>query len=342
MRGHSRHNGIDSGNPATSSNVPFPMNDRRNFIKAGLALGASATLLDLGGLFAAEPAGAPATGAPANDAAPSGDRPILVAVRDGDRVAMLDKALAALGGIGAFVKPGQTVLIKPNIGWDAPPERGANTHPSLVARLVELCLGAGAKSVAVFDNTCDQWQRTYANSGIEKAARDAGARVVNGKDESLYRDTPIPGGVKLKRAKVHELVLDSDVFINVPVLKHHGGALMTCAMKNLMGCIWDRGVYHNVDLQQTIADFLTLRKPDLNIVDAYHPMVRNGPQGKSVEDCVEMRRLLASTDPVLIDAAAAKLLGYTTDKVTHIKLAADLKLGSLDISAADVRSIKLS
>jgi len=317
------------------------MNNRRNFIKAGIAIGATASLLNLGKLSAESTA--PGTETPATPGStPAAPRPILVAVRDGDRVAMLDKALETLGGIGAFVKPGQTVLIKPNIGWDATPERGANTHPAIVARLVELCLGAGAKSVSVFDNTCHPWQRCYENSGIAKAARDAGARVVNGKDESLYRPTAIPGGVKLKSAKVHELVLDSDVFINVPVLKHHGGALMTCAMKNLMGCIWDRGVYHNVDLQQTIADFLTLRKPDLNIVDAYHPMVRNGPQGKSVEDCVEMRRLLASTDPVLVDAAAAKLLGYTTDKVTHIKLAADLKLGSLDISAADVRSIKLS
>jgi uncharacterized protein (DUF362 family) len=317
------------------------MNNRRNFIKAGIAIGATASLLNLGKLSAESTA--PGTETPATPGStPAAPRPILVAVRDGDRVAMLDKALEALGGIGAFVKPGQTVLIKPNIGWDAAPERGANTHPAIVARLVELCLKAGAKSVSVFDNTCHPWQRCYENSGIAKAARDAGARVVNGKDESLYRPTAIPGGLKLKSAKVHELVLDSDVFINVPVLKHHGGALMSCAMKNLMGCIWDRGVYHNVDLQQTIADFLTLRKPDLNIVDAYHPMVRNGPQGKSVEDCVEMRRLLASTDPVLIDAAAAKLLGYTTDKVTHIKLAADLKLGSLDISAADVRSIKLS
>jgi uncharacterized protein (DUF362 family) len=320
------------------------MNNRRDFLKTGLAIGATVALLDRGNLFAAE---SPATASAANSApaagpSPAGPRPILVAVRDGDRVAMLDKALEALGGIGAFVKPGQTVLIKPNIGWDAPPERGANTHPTIVARLVELCLGAGAKSVSVFDNPCDQWQRTYENSGIEKAARDAGARVVNGKDETLYRETAIPGGVKLKSAKVHQLVLDSDVFINVPVLKHHGGAQMTAAMKNLMGCIWDRGAYHQVDLQQTIADFLTLRKPDLNIVDAYHPMVRNGPRGKSVEDCVEMRRLLASPDPVLIDSAAAKLLGYTTDKVTHIKLAADLKLGSMDIAAADVRSFKLA
>ncbi len=313
------------------------MKNRRDFLKTGLALGATIPLLDLG-VFAAEPAVTVTEGA-ANAAGP---RPILVSARDGDRVAMLDKALEALGGIGAFVKPGQTVLIKPNIGWDAAPERGANTHPAIVGRLVELCLGAGAKSVSIFDNTCDQWQRTYENSGIEKAARDAGAKIINGKDESLYRETAIPGGVKLKSAKVHGLVLDSDVFINVPVLKHHGGAQMTSAMKNLMGCVWDRGVYHNVDLQQTIADFLTLRKPDLNILDAYHPMVRNGPRGKSVEDCVEMRRLFASTDPVLIDTAAAMLLSYTVDKVSHIKIAASMKLGSMDIAGADVRRLKLS
>ena len=315
------------------------MNDRRTFLKTGLALGATASLLSLDNLFAAEPSVAVTTG---EASTPSGPRPVLVAVRDGDRVTMLEKALESLGGIGAFVKPGQTVLIKPNIGWDAPPERGANTHPSIVARLTELCLQAGAKSVAVFDNTCDQWQRAYANSGIEQAARAAGARVVSGKDETLYRETVIPGGVKLKSAKIHQLVLDSDVFINVPVLKHHGGAQMSSAMKNLMGCVWDRGVYHNVDLQQTIADFLTFRKPDLNIIDAYHPMVRNGPRGKSVEDCVEMRALLASADPVLIDAAAARLLNYDLAKVPHIKLGADLRLGSMDFAAADVRRIKLS
>ena len=117
---------------------------------------------------------------------------------------------------------------------------------------------------------------------------------------------------------------------------------MSSAMKNLMGCVWDRGVYHNVDLQQTIADFLTLRKPDLNIVDAYHPMVRNGPRGKSVEDCVEMKTLLVSTDPVLIDAASSKLLSYAVDKVPHIRIAADMKLGSMDLATADVRRFKLS
>lgn len=311
------------------------MNTRRDFLKTGLALGAVAALGRLPRLDAAdEPSSVPAS--------PSGAiRPVLVAVRDGSRSAMLDAALASLGGIGAFVKPGQTVLVKPNIGWDAPPERGANTHPELVGRLVKLCLEAGARSVSVFDNTCDQWELTYEHSGIARAARDAGAVVVNGKDPSLYREVAIPGGVKLQRALVHSLVLDSDVFLNVPVLKHHSGTLMTAAMKNLMGCIWDRRAYHAHDLHQSIADFLLLKKPTLNIVDAYHPMVRNGPRGRSADDLVEMRTLLASADPVAIDAASARLLNLDPALVTYIKLGAAMKLGTMDLAQVDVRRMKL-
>jgi uncharacterized protein (DUF362 family) len=310
------------------------MKSRRDFLKAGLAAGAALSLTRTGRLFAADPVAEPPP--------PAGPKPVLVAVRDGSRAAMLDKALASLGGIGVFVKPGQTVLIKPNIGWDAPPERGANTHPELVGHLTQLCLAAGAKSVSVFDNTCDQWQRTYANSGIEAAVKAAGGRMVNGKDATMYRETAIPGGVSLKTAKVHELVLDSDVFFNVPVLKHHSGALMTAAMKNLMGVVWERDIYHRTDLQQTIADFLTLRKPTLNILDAYHPMVRNGPRGRSVDDCVEKRMLLVSADPVLIDAAAAKILGHEPSAVTHVKLAADLRIGEMDVAKAEVRRLSLA
>jgi uncharacterized protein (DUF362 family) len=312
------------------------MKTRRDFLKTGIALGAVLSTPGLAGLMAEEKsAGLPPPVAP-------GPRPVLVAVRDGERAPMLDRALAELGGIGSFVKPGQTVLIKPNIGWDVPPERAGNTHPELVSRLVTLCLGAGAKSVSVFDNTCDQWQRTYANSGIGPAAEAAGARVVNGKDKSLYREIEIPRGVKLQRAMVHELVLDSDVFINVPVLKHHSGALMTAAMKNLMGVVWDRRFYHTHDMPQCIADFVTAVRPALNIIDAYHPMVRNGPRGKSVDDVVLKRTLLASTDIVAIDAAAAKLLGHEPAAVRHVQLAAELGLGVIDLGAVDIRRLRLA
>jgi uncharacterized protein (DUF362 family) len=310
------------------------MSTRREFLKTGLTLAAALPLARLPRLAAAD---APTAAAPAA----ATKRPTLIAVRDGSRTAMLDAALQALGGIGAFVRPGQTVLVKPNIGWDAPPERGANTHPELVAQLVRRCLEAGAKSVSIFDNTCDQWELAYEHSGIAPAARAAGARVVNGKDQSLYRETAIPGGKKLKSALVHSLVLDSDVFINVPVLKHHSGALMTCAMKNMMGVIWDRREWHSTDLHQTIADFMTLRKPTLNIVDAYHPMFRNGPRGRTVEDVVEKRTLLASADPVAVDAAAARVLGFDPEKVTHIKLAAGMGLGVMDLEQVDIRRIKL-
>jgi len=314
------------------------MKTRRDFVRTSLALGATLSIADVGGLFAAD---APTTAASLSPE-PTGPKPVLVAVRDGDRVAMLDKALAELGGIQAFVKPGQTVVIKPNIGWNSAPERGANTHPTIVAHLTTLCLSAGAKSVSVFDNTCDQWQETYANSGIEKAAKDAGATVVNGKDESLYRETAIPNGIKLKSAKIHSLVLDSDVFINVPVLKHHHATQMTASMKNLMGIVWDRGTWHRTDLHQCIADLLTLRKPALNIIDAYHPMVRNGPRGKTVDDVVEMRWLLASPDIVAIDAAAAKLLNHQPSEITHIKIAHEMKLGRMDLENVDVRRHKLT
>jgi uncharacterized protein (DUF362 family) len=314
------------------------MKSRRDFIKTGLALGATLSLVSRKGLVAAEAVAGGAT-TPIPAAAP---RSVLVAVRDGSRTAMLDQALAALGGIEAFVKKGQTVLVKPNIGWDAPPERGANTHPELVGHLVKLCLKAGAKSVSIFDNSCDQWQRTYANSGIEQAAKDAGAIVVNGKDESLYREVEIPGGIKLKHAQVHSLVLDSDVFINVPVLKHHSGSLMTAAMKNLMGVIWDRGAYHRADLHQTIADFLTFKQPTLNVLDAYHPMVRNGPRGISAADVVEMRTLLASTDFVALDAAAAKMLGHQPADVRHVRIADQMKLGTMDLDQVEIRRFKLT
>lgn len=312
------------------------MKSRRDFIKTGLALGAALSCPGLTGLFAGE------SPSPAAPAAPPRKRSVLVAVREGERAAMLDRALAELGGIGAFVKPGQTVVVKPNIGWDVPPARGGNTHPELVSRLVTLCLGAGAKSVSVFDNPCDQWQRAYATSGIGPAAEAAGARVVNGKDESLYREIEIPRGVKLHRAKVHSLVLDSDVLLNVPVLKHHSGALMTAALKNLMGVVWDRRYYHNNDMHQCIADLATVVRPALNILDAYHPMVRNGPRGRSDSDTVLMRTLLASTDPVALDAAAAKLLGHEPSAVRHVQLAADLGLGSIDLGAVDIRRIQLA
>ena len=264
----------------------------------------------------------------------------LVAVKGGEPAEMFDKAIAAMGGMKKYVKKGQTVVVKPNIGWDTSPERAGCTNPELVKRIIEQCKQAGAKKIYVFDNTCDNWKKCYTNSGIEKAAKEAGAEVVSGASEKYYREVKV-NGKTLKSTQVHEKILDSDVFINVPVLKNHGSAKLTIAMKNLMGIMWDRRWWHRNDLHQCIADFCLYSKPTLNVVDAYRVMKRNGPRGVSVDDVVLMKSLLISEDIVAVDAAAAKLFGSDPKKISYIKYAADQGIGQIDLSKLKIKRIKM-
>jgi len=217
----------------------------------------------------------------------------LVAVKGGEPNLMFDKAIASLGGMKTYVKAGQSVLVKPNIGWDAIPERAANTNPKLIGRIVQHCFEAGAN------------------------------------------------GESLKTTKVHELVMSSDVFINVPVLKSHSSAKLTIAMKNLMGVVWDRMWWHRNDLQQCIADFVTFRKPDLNIIDAYNVMMKNGPRGVSEADVSNMKSLIMSPDIVAADAAAAKLFGHDPDEIPHIEIADQMEIGTMDLSQLNINRIIL-
>ena len=254
---------------------------------------------------------------------------------------MFDKAILSLGGMKKYVKPNQTVVVKPNIGWDTSAERGANTNPKLVARIVEHCLSAGAKTVYVFDHTINEWTRTYSNSGIEKAAKDAGAKIVSGNSESYYHPVTIKNGKTLKSDKVHELILESDVFINVPILKTHGGTTLTISMKNLMGIMWNRKWWHDNNLHQCIADFASEIKPTLNVVDAYRVMKRNGPRGVSVSDVVEMKSLIISEDIVAADSAAAKLIGKEPGQIGHIRIADEMGVGTSDLTKLSINRITI-
>ncbi len=255
----------------------------------------------------------------------------LAAVKNGTPVKMLDSALKALGGMDKFVKKGGTVLVKPNIGWDVEPELAANTNPELVAGVVKHCLDAGASKVYVMDHTCDGWKSAYRTSGIEKAAKNAGAVVVTGNSRGNYQEIDIKGAKTLKRTMVHELMISCDSFINVPILKSHGSTGLTIGMKNLMGTVWDRGWWHMSGLHQCIADFAAYRKPDLTIVDAFRIMKRNGPRGVSKADVEETRSLIASADMVAADAAAASLFGVNPASIDYIKIAADKGLGNIDL-----------
>ena len=265
----------------------------------------------------------------------------LVAIKGGEPDIMFDRAIRSLGGIKHFVKPNQTVVVKPNIGWDVPPERAGNTNPVLVKHIIKQCLDAGAKDVYVFDHTCDKWSRCYANSGIDGAVREAGGKIVPGNSEKYYQPVDVPAGKNLTSAKVHELILTSDVFINVPVLKSHGGAGLTIAMKNLMGVVWDRRFWHRNNLHQCIADYASFRKPDLNVIDAYHVMKQNGPRGVSTADVVTLKSQIISTDMVAADTAAAKLFGMDPAELPYIRMAEELKVGTMDLPRLHIDRIVL-
>jgi uncharacterized protein (DUF362 family) len=307
---------------------------RRAFLKtsagAGLAAGAAFTVGGYGKLWA--------SASPSSSIA----RYDMVAVMGGNPDAMFDLGIQEFGGMGAFVQKGQKVLIKPNMGWDVIPELAANTNPLLVKRIVEHCLKAGAREVYVFDHTMDNWVNCYKNSGIERAAKSAGAKIVPGNSESYYHEIEIPGGVKLTNTKVHQLLLETDVFINVPVLKDHNSVRMSGCLKNTMGLVWNRGFFHSNDLNQCIADYaLYEKKPALNVLDCYNVMVKHGPQGVSREDLVLMKSQILTPDWVAGDTAGAKMLGVPVEKIEYISIAHKMGLGNMNLDSLNIKRIKM-
>jgi uncharacterized protein (DUF362 family) len=267
--------------------------------------------------------------------------PDLAAVKGGALDLRLARGLEAIGGMGRFVAAGSVVAVKPNIGWDVLPELGATTDPRLVAGVVRACLAAGAKKVYVFDHSCDEGSACYKTSGIEKAAREAGARVAPANAQAYYQQVEFRGGRVLSSARVHELVLEADVLINLPILKSHGGAGMTAALKNLMGAVWDREAFHARGLDAAIADIGLAVRPALTVLDAGRVMLTGGPRGTARSRYAETDMLLLSSDMVAVDAAAAKVFGSQASAFPYIGEAANRGLGRVDLEGLDIRRVAL-
>jgi uncharacterized protein (DUF362 family) len=305
--------------------------NRRDFFKKAFSLAALAgisSLVKSNPLLAAE------------EDSENKKTPDLIAVKNGTPEKMFDEGIKTFGGMRRFIRKGQTVVVKPNIAWIANPAGAATTNPALVKRIVEHCFEAGASKVYVFDHTCNDSFTTYPASGIEKAAKEAKATVVHANKESYYEEVRVPGAHTLKRVKVHELILKSDVFINVPILKHHASARMTCALKNLMGVVWDRSYYHRTDLDRCIAEFPLYRKPDLTIVDAYN-ILTDGPRSRSLEDVVRKGMQLLSKDMVALDVASSKILGEKVENIKYIQIASDLGIGNSNLEELNLKRITL-
>jgi uncharacterized protein (DUF362 family) len=301
-------------------------------LRLAAASGLAAVLSSCG---AREPARQAPSATPPVAASPSS----LAVARGADPGAITRAAVAALGGMARFVKPGAEVIVKPNICVDYRTfEYGTTTNPEVVAALVQLCLAAGAQRVRVMDNPISGSATTaYARSGIEDAVRAAGGQmeVMN---PAKFRTTPIPAGRDLREWPVYQDLLEADVVIDVPVAKHHNLARLTLAGKNLLGVVQDPNRIH-ANLGQRVADLVSLLRPTLTVVDAVRTLMAHGPTGGSLNDVRLTNTVIASQDIVAADSYAATLFGLSGADIAYVRAAADMGLGNLDLSSVKITEI---
>lgn len=291
--------------------------NRREFLARAVLAAAAAGVLPRGGF------GSPAS-APAN----------LVLVK-GEPGPAVRQAVSALGGMERFVKPGQRVVLKPNMSFPAGVESGATTHPEVVAEVARLAAAAGAKEILVLDYPLRRPEVCLQRSGIlEACAKVPRTRVQFFTEEKFFTEIKVPQGKALDRVKVLKPLLEAEVYINLPAAKSHSAAVVSLGLKNQMGLIWERNAFHTrFDLGQAIADLATALKPRLTLLDASRALVTGGPGGPG--EVARINQLVAGVNPVEVDALAVTLTPWygrvlRPDQVSHLRAAREMGLGELD------------
>lgn len=267
--------------------------------------------------------------------------PDLAVIKGGEPEDMVRRAVEALGGMKRFVKKGDNVIVKPNIG---PPVRSyeyaATTNPWVMGAVVKLCLEAGAGRVRVMDNPFGGTaEAAFAASGIREQVEKSGGEIQI-MSRFKFIPTELPQARDIKKWGIYEDILKADALINVPVAKHHSAARLTLAMKNLMGVIERPQMFH-LNLHQRIADLASLVKPTLNIIDAVRILVANGPTGGDLNDVRKLDTVIASTDIVAADSYAATLFGLKAENIPYIYLGAEMGTGRADLAALNIKEIKV-
>ncbi len=299
---------------------------RREFLKRAAALGvAAAGLGELAGLDdVADAAAVGPTIAVASKKSPDG---------------LVRAAVDALGGMGRFVKRGNVVLVKPNIGWACRPAQAATTNPAVVAEVVRLCKQAGAREVKVMDHPVERADALLLNmTGIADAVEKAGGRTSLASSPAVYEKVILRKGKALRSADVMRDLMRADVFINVPIAKVHNSTTLTLGIKNLLGVVSDRGAFHNSSsLDQALADLASQIRPHLTILDAVRILLTNGPKGPGRTE--DRNIVVAGTDPVAVDAYGASLFRMNASQIGHIRLAGAAGLGEIDLKRIKIKNV---
>lgn len=299
------------------------MNDRRDFLRkiayilsAAPLVSAARTIPGLGWLPALSQA---AEAAPGN----------LVWVEGKDPYKNTIKALDQLGGMKRFVKKGQRVTILPNAGWARSPELAGCTNPRVVRAVIDECYKAGAKSVTLFCNPCNDGRMCLEQSGIGAEVAKTKARFEFINDSGWVKRNAVRGCTHVKTAQVYRLVQDCDVFINVPVAKHHGGSQLTMCCKNLMGAVKDRGYLHQ-SLHEGIADLAMMLPGSLCVLDATRILLRGGPSSGNPADSVVKNTIIAGVNLVQVDVLGTSLFGKQPSEIGYLKLLGQRKYADID------------
>jgi uncharacterized protein (DUF362 family) len=311
--------------------------NRRTFMRwAGLT--AAGTALAAAGCKPGETA-TPAQGQASPG--PSGNEAYMSIVHGPDPAAITEAAVKALGGIERFVRSGNDVIIKPNICVNYNTyEYASTTNPTVVATLVRLCLGAGAKRVRIMDTpyTGDP-ETAYHTSGIYDAVIEAGGEM-EVMSSIKYAKYDIPDGKDIQSWPIYRDIMEADVLIDVPIAKHHGSARLTLGCKNLMGTVQSANQFHR-NLHQRIADLNTVVRPHLVVMDAVRILTAHGPGGGNLDDVKKLDTVIASHDIITVDAYATTLFGLTADDIDYIRLGAAAGLGEKDWSKVRVEEISV-
>lgn len=253
----------------------------------------------------------------------------------GDVAKALAEVMAAVGGMGAFVRAGQTVLVKPNLFSPHLPDDAVTTHPELVRQVVRLCFEAGAGRVWVGDSPVgvhdeeELWTRT----GMREAIAGTGAELKSWR----VKHVAVECGEDVLAAP--EWLPQVDAIVSLPKLKTHALTALTCAMKNVYGIVSGqaKGRFHwKYPSPETMSEFLVrvfeTFRPRLTIADAVVAMEGNGP---AHGDPLAVGVLIAGTDAVAIDAVACMPLGIAPGRVPMIRMAAAKGLGAMDGARID-------
>jgi len=265
-----------------------------------------------------------------------------MAIIQGDDPAQLARlAIAELGGIRRFISRADIVLVKPNIGWDRTPEQAANTNPLVVAEIVRQCWDAGAIRVIVTDVSCNDPRRCFPRSGIAEAAQRVGAEVIL-PDPARFKEVDLQGEI-LREWPVLDSFLNVDKVINIPIAKHHSLTGATLGMKNWYGILGGARHQLHQKIHESLVDLADFMRPTLTLMDCYRVLMRNGPTGGNLEDVALKKTLVASTDPVAVDAYVAKAYwNLEVSALPYLQMAAQRGLGTYEFETVHTRVKELS